>query len=101
MQKLISDNLDSIIALCKSLRVKELYVFGSASMGKMNKDSDIDFLISFQNIPGDQYADNYFSMHYGLENYLGKKIDLLTVNSLSNPYFMDEVEKTKKLLYAA
>ena len=101
MQKVVTDNLDKIRKLCEAFLVKELYVFGSASSGKMHKDSDIDFLISFQSISPDQYTDNYFAMHYGLEDYLGKKVDLLTVNSLSNPYFIQEVEKTKKLLYAA
>ena len=101
MQKVVTDNLDNIRKLCEVFLVRELYVFGSASVGSMHIDSDIDFLISFQNISPDQYADNYFAMHYGLEDYLGRRIDLLTINSLSNPYFIEAVEKTKQLLYAA
>ncbi len=101
MEQLIEDNIDNIRELCNTYSVKNLYVFGSAASENMNKDSDIDFLISFQNMPAEQYSDNYFSMHYALEDFFGRKIDLLTENSLSNPYFIQSIEKTKKLLYAA
>jgi uncharacterized protein len=30
-----------------------------------------------------------------------RKIDLLTENSLSNPYLIESIEETKQLLYAA
>jgi len=101
MEKIIEDNIINIRKLCQTYLVKELYVFGSAASEKMDQNSDIDFLISFQNIPAVQYADNYFSIHYELEGFFGRKIDLLTENSLSNPYFIQSIEKTKKLLYAA
>ena len=101
MEKTIADNIDNIRKLCDTYRVKALYVFGSAASENMNNDSDIDFLISFQNIPAEEYSDNYFSMHYALEGFFGRKIDLLTENSLSNPYFIQPVDKTKILLYAA
>src|SRR5665213_3143196 len=101
MEKLIEDNIDNIRRLCNTYSVKKLYVFGSAASETMDKYSDIDFLISFQNISAEQYSDNYFSMHYALEVFFGRKIDLLTENSLSNPYFIQSIEKTKKLLYAA
>ncbi len=101
MERLIEDNIDNIRKLCDTYSVKNLYVFGSAASKTMNKDSDIDFLISFLNISPEQYSDNYFSIHYALEDFLGRKIDLLTESSLSNPYFIQSIEKTKKLLYAA
>ena len=39
-------------------------------------------------------------MHYNPPK-LGRKVDLLTENSLSNPYFIESIEETKQLLYAA
>jgi len=35
-----------------------------------------------------------------LENIFNRKIDLITDKSLSNPFFIKSIEKTKQLLYA-
>jgi predicted nucleotidyltransferase len=78
-----------------------MYVFGSVCTDKFNDNSDIDILISFDNISIDKYTDNYFDLHYKLEDLFGRKIDLLTDKSLSNPYFIKELEQTKQLIYAA
>ena len=79
-----------------------MYVFGSANTDKFTPQSDIDFLIAFEDgISVAEYTDNYFALHYALRDMLGRKIDLVTENSLSNPYFIQEVEQTKKLIYAA
>lgn len=66
-----------------------------------NDKSDIDILISFKDISIEKYTDNYFELHYKLEELFNRKIDLLTENSLSNPYFIESIEETKQLLYAA
>jgi len=63
--------------------------------------SDIDILISFKEIPFNKYTDNYFELHENLEKMFGRKVDFLTERSLSNPYFIQSVEATKQLLYAA
>lgn len=78
-----------------------MYVFGSVCTDKFNDTSDIDILISFKDISIEKYTDNYFDLHYRLEKLFNRKIDLLTENSLSNPYFIASVEETKQLLYAA
>lgn len=101
MHKIIADNKDSLIRLCKKYKVRTMYVFGSASTGNLKENSDIDILISFQDISIEEYTDNYFELHYQLNKLLNRKIDLLTENSLSNPYFIESVEETKQLLYAA
>ena len=49
----------------------------------------------------DKYTDNYFELHYHLQDLFNRKIDLITENSLSNPYFIESLEETKQLLYAA
>ena len=101
MQKIIKDNIDALKELCKSYDVKKLYIFGSACTNQFKDDSDIDILISFKDISIEKYTDNYFELHYKLEELFNRKVDLLTENSLSNPYFIESVEETKHLLYAA
>lgn len=101
MQELIDSELEELKKLCKKYDVKTMYVFGSINNEKFNDKSDIDFLISFQDISIEKYTDNYFELHSELEALFNRKIDLLTENSLSNPYFISSIEETKKLLYAA
>jgi uncharacterized protein len=101
MNRIISDRIDDLKRLCDTYNVKSMYVFGSVCTDRFNENSDIDILISFDTISIDQYTDNYFELHYKLEDLFGRKIDLLTDKSLSNPYFIKGIEQTKQLIYAA
>lgn len=101
MLNLIENNKQELQRLCEKYDIKTMYLFGSATSSDFNQLSDIDILISFKEIPFDKYTDNYFELHEKLEKLFNRKVDLLTERSLSNPYFIQSVEKTKQLLYAA
>jgi uncharacterized protein len=101
MNKIIIDKTDELIKLCHLYSVKSMYAFGSVCTDKFNEESDIDLLISFEALTIEQYTDNYFDLHYQLEELFRRDIDLITDNSLSNPYFIQGVEQTKELIYAA
>lgn len=101
MNKIVTDRIDELIQLCNVYSVKTMHVFGSVCTDKFNDNSDIDILISFDNLSVEQYTDNYFELHYKLQDLFGRKIDLLTDKSLSNPYFIKGMEQTKQLIYAA
>ena len=92
---------NEIYSLCLQNKVITLYVFGSVCTDRFNEKSDIDFLISFDTLSIDQYTENYFDLHYKLQDLFGRKIDLLTDKSLSNPYFIKGLEQTKQLVYEA
>lgn len=99
MNLIIKNNLQSIRNICKEHNVKNLYAFGSVCTDEFSDDSDIDLLLSFKDISIEEYADNYFKLHDLFQDLLSRKIDLMTENSLSNPYFIKEMEKTKTQLY--
>lgn len=100
MNKIITDKHLEIQKLCKLYSVKAMYAFGSVCTDKFNESSDIDFLISFaQDLSIQDYSDNYFELHYKLEELFHRNIDLLTDKSLSNPYFIQSIEKTKTPIY--
>ena len=101
MISIISDKILLLKSLCITYNVKTLYVFGSACTDRFNADSDIDILLSFKELSVEKYTDNYFALHEELEKLFERKVDLITENSLSNPYFIQSVEETKQLLYAA
>ncbi|KAA6350858.1 hypothetical protein EZS27_001705 [termite gut metagenome] len=46
--------------LCRQYHVKKLYAFGSVLTHTFNKDSDVDLIVAFEDIPVENYADNYF-----------------------------------------
>ncbi|ANQ50746.1 nucleotidyltransferase domain-containing protein [Flammeovirga yaeyamensis] len=102
MQKILQNKLADLKALCSKLGVKKMYVFGSAVKGKFTEKSDIDFLISFTDkLSIEEYTENYFSLHYKLQELFKRKIDLVTESSLSNPYFIESVDESKQLIYEA
>lgn len=81
-------------------KVKSLYVFGSINSTSFKDESDIDFLIDFiPEITIEEYTDFFFILRRELEILFKRRIDLVTKRSLSNPYFIESVERTKKLLY--
>lgn len=102
MHDVLKNNVDTLIKICKSLGVKSLYAFGSVVRGNFKENSDIDFLISFdENLSIEQYTNNYFSLQYKLRNLFKRKIDLVTERTLSNPYFIESIDETKELIYEA
>lgn len=102
MQQLLMKQKNELIAICRALKIKRLYAFGSVVSGNFRDDSDIDFLISFsENLTVDEYTQNYFLLHYKLRELFGREIDIVTERTLSNPYFIESVNESKQLIYEA
>ncbi len=99
MNKLLKNNLDRISQYCQDYDVEKLYAFGSITTDSFSDDSDIDLLIKFRKIPYEKYADNYFRLHEIFEQFFNRKVDLLTENSLSNPYLIKKLNQTRIVLY--
>ena len=78
----------------KSYGVKELGLFGSFALNKnIRPDSDIDFLVDFE--PGLKTFDNFMNLSFYLEELLGRKVELVTQQSLSKylgPHILKQVE---------
>ena len=97
---LINDNLQKLIALCKKHKVRKLYAFGSILTSRFNDQSDVDILVDFNSeIDHDTYADNYFDFYYALSSLFGRDVDLVDESAVKNPYFKEELEETKHLIY--
>jgi predicted nucleotidyltransferase len=99
MNEQIKNSIFEISVLCESCRVEKLWIFGSANTPSFNEKSDFDFLVSFEEMDVIEYAENYFLLVEKLEKLLKRDVDLVTVNSLSNPYFIEAVEESKSLIY--
>lgn len=88
-----------ISKLCKKHFVKSLYAFGSILSDKFNDESDIDLIVDFSNMNTEDYADNYFDLKFSLQDIFNRPIDLLESKALKNPYFLEKINKQKKLVY--
>lgn len=96
---LIDKYNSQLISLCEKHNVNELSVFGSILTNKFNQDSDVDFVVDFKDVERNVYADNYFNFKKSLENLFNRKIDLLEKIALKNPYFIQVLNDTKKVVY--
>ena len=101
--KIIEMNIDKIIALCKKYKVAKLWVFGSILSPRFNDESDVDFLVDFdeQKIDLLDYADNFFNFIHEIEAIVGRKVDMVVNKSIRNRFFRAEVDETRKLLWSA
>ena len=96
---LIENHNKDIQNLCKAHKVKSLYAFGSVLTDKFNSESDVDFIVDFQQLDVLDYGDNYYNLKFSLENILERNVDLLEEKAIKNPYFKKTVNQNKKLIY--
>ena len=97
--KLIENNIQKIVTLCKKYKVNKLFVFGSILTNRFNDDSDVDLVVSFNKSEINDYFDNYFDFKYSLEELFGREVDLLEEQTIKNPYLKKNVDATKALIY--
>ena len=80
--------------MIKSFGVKDLNLFGSFAGNKeINDDSDIDILVDFED--GKKTYDNFMDLNFYLENITGRKVEILTRQSLSKfigPHILKQLE---------
>ena len=101
MVSIIDKHHKELIDLCRKHCVKRLDVFGSAVADDFSPSSDIDFLVEFDSKINPRRFDNFFELHRALEQLLGRSIDLVEPGGLNNPYFIREITKTRRNIYAS
>ena len=80
--------------------VKKFYLFGSALTSRFDETtSDIDVFVETENLKPEEKGELLITLWDDLEKLFNCKVDLLTENSLRNPYLIQEVGQTRKLIY--
>jgi predicted nucleotidyltransferase len=96
----IQQQLPDLIKLFKTHKIKNAYLFGSAVTDKFNENSDVDFLINFMDgLDPLEQGELKWSLRFALEDTIHRNIDLLSENSLTNPYFIQSINQNKQLIY--
>jgi uncharacterized protein len=91
---LASTEKEKIVEICERNDIEFCAVFGSFARGEADQESDIDLLVRFSKPKGFNWVDAALE----IEDALGRKVDLVTENSLS-PYIRENVLKNLVVLY--
>jgi uncharacterized protein len=102
MNRVVEEKLDQIFALCDKYKVAHLELFGSATGEDFDTEkSDIDFLVEFQEMTPREHKNSYFGLLENLEDLFQRKIDIIEVKEIKNPYLIESINRSRRTLYAA
>jgi|SRR5271157_5968358 len=102
MNRLIEENRRELERICRQRHVRRIELFGSATRPDFNPaSSDLDFLVTFEELPVNSYADAYFGLLEDLQELFNRPVDLVVESAIQNPYFRQSVDSTRTLVYAA
>ena len=96
----ITEKRSQIEHLCHRHQVARLELFGSATSDRFSEtDSDIDFLVEFAINTPQGASDRFFGLKQGLGDLLGYTIDLVEVQTIQNPYFLEAIAPQRLQIY--
>ena len=96
----IEINENKVADIASSYKILELYIFGSALRQDFNDKSDIDILIRLSKDSGYSIFE-LIEIKGKFEKLFNRKIDLVEMEGLKNPYRKKEILRTAKKIYAA
>lgn len=99
---MVSDvtNNPRIVQACRQFHVKELHVFGSALSKPLSDIHDIDLLVEFERDGYSGAFDQFMGFKNSIEDILGLPVDLITQKQFRNHLFQEEVNRSRKTVYA-
>lgn len=95
----LSKYISKIIALCKKHKVSKLFAFGSVLSDHFNSESDVDLIVDFEEVPLEDYVDNYLKFKESLSEMFGREVDLLEDKAIRNPVLRRNIDNSKLLIY--
>lgn len=93
MTELIETKRSELRALCERYRVERLALFGSALRDDFDSGrSDLDFSVKFQPMTPHEHAESYFGLLEDLEDLFARRVDLVEIGAVRNPYLRREIQ---------
>lgn len=96
-----TDFREPLERMCRQYHVRRLDVFGSAAQQDLDKCQDIDLLVEFDDSAAPHLFDTYFELRRSLEDLFAKPVDLVEPEGLENPFFIKQVNASRRTLYVA
>ena len=83
MSPQVAQHRHTIEQLCRDSHVRRLELFGSGAAGTDQPgESDLDFLVEFEQLPPGAYADAYFGLMEALGRLFGRPIVLVVPSAI-------------------
>ncbi|MHC4518291.1 MAG: nucleotidyltransferase family protein [Planctomycetota bacterium] len=98
---IFKDYRERLEDVCRQFHVRRLEVFGSAAQQDLEECRDVDLLVEFDESASPRLFDIYFGLHQSLENLFAKPVDLVEPEGLRNPFFIKQVNVSRRTLYVA
>jgi predicted nucleotidyltransferase len=95
---------DQIAELCRTYRVVELSVFGSFLRDDFGPESDVDFLVSFENDDYGPWMQKLQQMEKDLAQLLGREVELVPKASVAhsqNWIHKNHILSTAQVIYGS
>lgn len=89
---------ERLAAFCRENRIRRLAFFGSVLRDDFGPDSDVDVLVEFE--PGTRLGYRYIRIMDDLSQLIGRRVDMMTPNSI-RPAYRDEILSTARDYYVA
>lgn len=100
---LVTSNRAELESLCHEFHVSRLELFGSATTGQFDAErSDLDFLMEFE--PGfdsNLKLEAYLNFNERLEALFQRRVDLVFLSAVRNPYARSQMEQQRTIVYAS
>jgi predicted nucleotidyltransferase len=97
--KVSDKKLNQLKKLCEQYNVRTFSAFGSVTRDDFSDESDIDFVVDFDENDPFKYTELYFQLKDKLEKLFKRQIDLIEYRAIKNEYFRKELDETKVLIY--
>lgn len=103
MHPLIQQHRKALESVCRDFGVSRLDVFGSAARGDDfdPQCSDVDFLVEFSSDQTEFSLEQFLALRSELSDILGRPVDLVMPESVTNPYVLADIEETREAVHAA
>lgn len=99
MTSLIEAKNPELTELCERHRVVRLALFGSALRDDFDSvRSDLDFAMEFALMSPSEHAGAYFGLLEDLESLFGRRVDLVEIGAVRNPYLRRKIEEKQEIL---
>ena len=98
----VDEQQDEIAAACRQYGIERLFVFGSAIREDFRPgESDIDLLVEFGPIDVTKKFHVYLDAREAFRRIFNADVDLVMRGAVKNKVVAKEIDRTKKLIYAA
>ena len=96
----ISIKYEDIVRLCEKYHISELSVFGSAIRDDFRDESDIDILVTFENLFDISIFD-LIDIESEFAKIVNRKAQVVIKESLKNPIRKKRILSTREVVYVA